>query len=222
MEIEKNFHQRQLPRCGVKKTITTSPVKSELGSEYIRTVPKKAIYRSIFCAHSERERESWCYVDKCDGRACACANVYMVCVAVRFLSMFMFMFMFMCMCIYGMDMDKWIYAQCTVYRHKILQIYTRCVVNRSQAILKANTHHTYTILPPDRRSIVVVGCVWHTLTHTHTLSSPECERLNAFVWMNFLTQFCVDWCMAVKAVNGAWAHCFYSWKVKLNDIHAHT
>lgn len=217
----KGFSSTSTPKMWCEKNHYNQPREKWIGFG-IHTYSAEKSYLSIdiLRAQRERERESWCYVDKCDGRACASANVYMVCVAVRFLSMFMFMFM--CMCIYGMDMDKWIYAQCTVYRHKILQIYTRCVVNRSQAILKANTHHTYTILPPDRHSIVVVGCVWHTLTHTHTLSSPECERLNAFVWMNFLTQFCVDWCMAVKAVNGAWAHCFYSWKVKLNDIHAHT
>lgn len=91
MEIRKNFHQRQLPRCGVKKTITTNPVKSELGSEYIRTVPKKAIYRSIFCAHSARVDAMWINALAVLVRV----QMYTWCVAVRFLSMFMPM----CMCI---------------------------------------------------------------------------------------------------------------------------
>lgn len=113
-------------------------------------------------------------------------------------------FLSMCMCM-DMDMDMDI-----VYIHKY--IYRHCVVNRSQAILKANTHHTYTILPPHIVIVYSLLC----LLYLPGIWTAERVCMNEFSYP-ILCQ--LEWLR--EAVNRAWAHCFYSWKVKLNDIHIH-
>lgn len=64
--------------------------------------------------------------------------------------------------------------------------------------------------------VIVVVCVCH--------SSPECVRtakrrvcMNEFFVPNFVS---IEMC--VRLWNRAWAHCFYSWKVKLNDTNIHS
>lgn len=83
---KKNFHQRQLPRCGVKKNQSNKPREKWIGIGiciYIYTYSAKKSYLSIDILRTqrqrERERELMLCVDKCCAWACACANVYMVC-----------------------------------------------------------------------------------------------------------------------------------------------
>lgn len=101
----------------------------------------KKSYLSIDILRSQRE--SWCYMDKC---YCACSNVYIASASLQHVHVYGWMCSLVRLCV----------PVCVYYTS-----YKYCVVNRSQAILpaKANTHYTYTILPPDRAVVCSLLCL---------------------------------------------------------------